>query len=134
MSIIIFFIYLMSLYWVFLKLDNKYDIVTKFQDKNNKKFKIIVNFLSIISFVFFIFSPIWEEYFRISGIFATLIKRISYIPLLFRWYISNRISEITRAEKEERKNRKVELTFCYHCGSDLNGYDICPSCGKEIEV
>jgi hypothetical protein len=133
MNIIFFFLYITFLYWGFSYFDNKYDIVTRFQDKNNKRLRRLINLLSIGSFLFFCISPILEDYFNFLGTYVAFIKNIIFIPFIFRWYIGNRITEIIKVKKEELKNTKIKLTFCYFCGSDLNGENICPNCGKEIE-
>lgn len=134
MSFTTFFIYLLVLYWVFYVLDKKYKFVVRFQNKNNKVFRRIINLISIASFIALILLSNYEEYFNSLGIHEAYLQGILGFPLVLRYYINIKISEMITVRKQQFKNRDVEVTFCYYCGSELNGSNSCPSCGKELEL
>jgi hypothetical protein len=52
---------------------------------------------------------------------------ISYISFSSTW---NTIKK--EYIKELKQKSDVEIKFCYYCGSELNGSDICPNCGQKL--
>lgn len=134
MNLFIVIIYLIILSFIFSYLDKKYKFVAKFELKVSKKFNILVNLMTVVSLIALLFLAIYEDYIVSLGLSIGYFQAIIGVPLVFRSYISTTISEMDRLRKEERKKRDVEIKFCYYCGSDLNGTNICPSCGKELEL
>jgi hypothetical protein len=133
-NLIIFIIYVFVLGFISSYLDKKYKIIDRLQDRTNKKFKRLVNLISIISLIIVLFLSAFESYFKPLGINITYLQFIFGIPFLLRLNIGSIISEKNRMKKEEYKHRHVEINFCYYCGSELNGRNICPSCGKQLEL
>jgi len=134
MNFFIYFIYFLSIYFLSSLLDKKYKIIDKFQDKNNKNFKRIVNSSSFASIIIVLTIPSLGKYFETLGIYITYLQGIFGIPFLFKMYIKNIISQKKIIEKENDKNKdkNIKIDFCYYCGSKLDGSNICPSCGKEL--
>jgi len=132
MNFFIFLIYFLSIYCLSSFLDKKYKIIDKFQDKKNKSFKRIVNISSFISIIIILTIPLLGEYFETLVIYIPYLQGIFAIPFLFKMYIKNIISQKKIIEKVNNKDIKID--FCYYCGSELDGSNICPSCGKELEI
>lgn len=134
MTFLIFIIYIIVSSFVFNVLDEKYKLVVKFQDKKDRGFRRIINFISVVSFISLIILFVFEKHLKSLNIDIDYIKIIFVFPLFLRTYITDRIWQINKIVKEDSKKKYVEVTFCYYCGSELNGNAICPSCGKEMEL
>lgn len=130
----IYFIYFLSIYFLSSLLNKKYKIIDKFQDKNNKSFKRIVNISSFISIIIVLTIPLLDKYFETSVIYIPYLQGIFAIPFLIKMYIKNIISQKKIIEKvnNKDKDKEIKIDYCYYCGSELEGSNICPSCGKEL--
>lgn len=134
MDLIIFILYILVLGFLSSYLDKKYKIIDRFQDRTNKRFKRLANLISIISLIILLLLSAYENYFKSLDINITYLEWIFGLPLLLRINIGSMISEKNRMKNEEYKKRHVEISFCYYCGSELDGSSICPNCGKELEL
>jgi len=98
---------------IFFILEKKYHLTLKYS--NNKKFRKLINFSSAISVLL--------------SLFIRLIINADYAwmgcSLPFLLWIGLRMMI---------KQKKVSLTYCYYCGSELNGSNKCPSCDKELDI
>jgi uncharacterized membrane protein len=115
-------------------LDKKYKIIERFQDRDNKRFKRVINLTAIISVIIILLLAACENYFNALDKSIGYVQWILAIPFLLRTYIRRMISEKNKMKKEEYKHKHVEISFCYYCGSELNRSSICPRCGKELEL
>jgi len=136
MKLLIIIIYIIVSCWGCTVLDKKYKLVVRFQDKKNDGFKRKLNFISVVSFISLFLIHFLGKYLNYWDIYIDIeyLQIIVSFALVLRIYISERISEINKVKTEGLESTKDEITFCYYCGSDLNGTNICPSCGKEIEL
>lgn len=131
MDIIIFFIYLLVMQFVFRFLDNKYNVV--FLYEGNKGFKRGVNYTTIIFCVLLFISMFYARDLRLVGVKIAYIQGFLLTPYLFRAYIVDEIKRLDMAIKQRKKDKDVDVDFCYYCGGPLNETNKCPNCGEKIE-
>ncbi|MCM8711785.1 zinc ribbon domain-containing protein [Clostridium sp. SYSU_GA19001] len=132
MNLFVFIIYIFVLSLIFSYLDKKYKLAAKYELKVSKKVRVLVNIVSIALFVALMYLSEHEEY--ITSLWLKVFQGIIFVPVAFRFYIYSVVSQIKRIEEEKRKKRDIEIKFCYYCGSGLNEGNICPNCGKELEM
>ncbi|SHH19375.1 hypothetical protein [Clostridium grantii] len=114
-------------------LENKYEIVNRFENKENTRFKKIINYMCLIAIILFLLVHLLLPKLNVHGIKNTYIESILSFPIFLRYYIHIRVREINRNKQQQIKKEPIQLNFCYFCGSELNGSNICPSCGKVLE-
>ncbi len=131
----IFLLFILVLYIIFCSLDKKYELVSKHENNNDKQFRKIINFSSAASLILtFLLIPAFEKYIKLINLNVEYVQAVCSIPFLLKSYIKEQITLNKSQIKENSKKKDVVLTYCYYCGGELDGSNICPSCGKELDI
>lgn len=134
MNFFTWFIYLVIMNLMALYLDKKYRIISRFEKKENKGFRRAINSICIVAGILIAILISFEDKLNSVGVNIVYIEVILGFPLYIRYYIHITIWELIRKRLEESKNKSIDLNFCYYCGSELDGSDICPSCGRVLDI
>jgi hypothetical protein len=125
----------MVLYIIFYSLDKEYQLVSKYENKSNKQFRKIINFSSVTSVLLcLLIVPAFERYIHLIRLDVDYAQAVCSIPFLLRSYLRQKIAQKNSLLKENSKKKDIVLTYCYYCGSELNGSNICPGCGKKLDL
>lgn len=129
-----FLAYIIIMYVIFKIIDVKFKLVTRYENKEEQGFRRIINISSIASLVIFLLLEAFDKKISSIGIKEIYLQILFGMPFMLRYFIKSEMTGKEAVTKRNNKNKDTEVRFCYFCGSELDGSDICPSCSKKLEL